>query len=212
MPYQVKKSGIEHEREWEAGLFLSRKQLATTGVGSTSAPVHTFGGLKEAIVTNFTSSLTNLTQATFDSFLRDKAFRYGSKTKVGICAPIFLSALSGWNYGKVQPTSYDATSIGSSVTKYRVSTGEELILMQHRDWADFYESAVNANSPNSLGNSLFILDIDDIRLRPLRTTKYLENRQNPGEDKKVNEYLTEMSMQWGDERKHAVVRGVVSYS
>lgn len=212
MPYQVKKSGIEHEREWEAALFLGRKKLDTTVLGSQASPLHTMGGLKESIVTNVSAATANMTQPVFDAFLRDRGFRFGSKTKIGICAPIYLSMLSGWNYGKVQPTSYDGNSVGSSVTRYRVSTGEELILMQHRDWADFYQSAANTISPNSLGNSLFILDLDDIRLRPLRTTKYLENRQNPGEDKRVNEYLTEMSMQWGDERKHAIMRGVVSYS
>ena len=56
---------------------------------------------------------------------------------------------------------------------------------------------------------MFILDLDYISRRPMRNrdTKLLPNRQLPGQDRVVFDYLTETSLQLQNEAAHGVIYG-----
>jgi len=51
------------------------------------------------------------------------------------------------------------------------------------------------------------LDMEALTYRYLtnRDTKLLTNRQNPGEDSQVDEYLTECGLQMEQEQRHAIM-------
>jgi hypothetical protein len=77
------------------------------------------------------------------------------------------------------------------------------------DWADFQ---ITASDPQAgLGGLAYLVDMDNVRWRPLRSTKLLPNRQQPSEDSNIQEYLTEGTLQVIHERTHAKLVGVPSY-
>ena len=81
--------------------------------------------------------------------------------------------------------------------------GYKLPIIVKREWGT-YQSA-----GRQLGGAMFILDMDYIKRRPLRNrdTKLLPNRQLPGQDRVVFDYLTETSLQLQNEAAHGVIYG-----
>jgi hypothetical protein len=57
------------------------------------------------------------------------------------------------------------------------------------------------------GNYAVGLDMEALTYRYLsnRDTKLLTNRQDPGEDSQVDEYLTECGLQMEQEKRHAIM-------
>jgi hypothetical protein len=58
----------------------------------------------------------------------------------------------------------------------------------------------------------FLVDMDNVKWRPLRDTRYIQNRQAPDEDSTKNEYLTEGCLEVDLEKSHALISGVTAYS
>jgi hypothetical protein len=60
----------------------------------------------------------------------------------------------------------------------------------------------------------FAVDMERVAYRYLqdRDTKLLKDRQNPGEDKIVEEYLSEVGIQVVTEDRHGFLKGVTTYS
>jgi hypothetical protein len=55
-----------------------------------------------------------------------------------------------------------------------------------------------------------VVDLDYVRRRPLqnRDTSLLRNRQNPGDDVEIHEYLTEQSLEFAVEQAHGLLSGI----
>ena len=56
-----------------------------------------------------------------------------------------------------------------------------------------------------------VVDMDDVTMRPLRDTVLKPDRQANDEDSVKQEYLTEWSFEIGQEKKHAIIRGITGY-
>lgn len=67
--------------------------------------------------------------------------------------------------------------------------------------------------PNGMGKWMLFLDPNLIKLRPLsnRDTKLLKNRQNPGDDFRKDEYLTEMGLEFWKPEAHMLIKNVNAY-
>lgn len=203
-----KKKLLEHLIAWEHTFFWGRRNLITSG----TQPQGFAGGLSDYITTNVTSAGSNaLTQTAFETFLRT-AFRYGSRNKVMFCSPLIQSGLSSFPMGRLAPPDPDISKWGVSVRKYQSGAGDEIEVVNMREWQD-YQTALT-----QFGGWAFIVDMDDVRRRHLeyngvsRDTALLQDRQAPDEDSQKGEYLTEATLEIGNEKNHAVLKAVTAYS
>lgn len=197
---EAKKKLIEHKRQLENSLFWGVRDLNTSG----STPVGYVGGLFQYITSNITSVGGNLTESVMETFLRT-AFRYGSQNKVMFVSPLVASAMSSFAQGKLALPSVDTNKYGVSLGQYQSASGAVIQIMIKRDWLDFQTGS------NQYGGIGVVVDMDDVKMRPLRDTVLKPDRQANDEDSVKQEYLTEWSFEIGQEKKHAIIRGITGY-
>lgn len=205
MQRERKKKAIEHKASIEHTLFWGRRQLTTSG----TQPQGFCGGLSDYISTNITTAASGaLTQTAFETFLRSGQ-RYGSTKKVFFCSPLIGSGLSSFALGKLAPPTPRINEWGVKVTSYQSGAfGDDLDVVVVREWQDFQTGSTQ------FGGWGYLVDMNDVRIRPLRNrnTKLLQNRQAPDEDSVKEEFLTEFSFEIGNEKNHAILKGVTAYS
>lgn len=201
-----RKKLIEHKAEIEHMLWFGQRDqdlAAPTGSGTTNYA----GGFTDYVVTNITNVAGALTTANFETFLRT-GFRYGSKKKVLFAAPLVQSALSGFALGKLAPPSPDISKWGVYTRNYQSGAGYQLDIVFLPEFQDFQTTLTQ------FGGWAFLVDMVDVRYRPLigngrnRDTKLLLDRQGPDQDSTEEEYLTECSFEIGNEKNHAILKGV----
>jgi hypothetical protein len=197
---------IEHRRQLEYTSIFGQRSYNVTG----TQPQAFAGGALDYIATNKTT-LTTLDYKSFETFLRS-GFRYGGVNKVFFCSPFIGSGLSSFPAGKLAPP--DPKSVdtwGTNVKTYiSGSVPGNVDIVIKRDWMDAQvASGNNTLSPAGFG---VLIDMDAVKWRPLRDTRYLPGRQGNDEDSQKNEYLTEACVEFTNEKKHAAVFGVTAYS
>lgn len=195
--YQSNKKGIEHAKGIEYAFIHGRKGADVSVPG---APRRYTGGALQFIVTNQLDAGGVLTEAEFNQASR-MGFRYGAKSKLLIASATVTGVLNQFPMGKLQFKQDDST-YGLNIARFTSPFGN-LNLVNH--W--LLEGT--KYSGYALG-----LDMDELRYRFLgsngetRDTKILMNRQNPGEDSKMDEYLSEIGLEFGQEKKHFLITGV----
>jgi hypothetical protein len=197
---EAKKKLIEHKRQLENSLFWGVRDLNTSG----STPIGYVGGIFQYVTSNITSVGGTLTESVLETFLRT-AFRYGSQNKVMFVSPLVASAMSSFAQGKLALPSVDTNKYGVSLGQYQSASGAVIQIMIKRDWLDFQ----SAN--NQYGGIGVVVDMEDVKMRPLRDTVLKPDRQANDEDSVKQEYLTEWSFELGQEKKHAIIRGITGY-
>ena len=197
---EAKKKLIEHKRQLENSLFWGVRDLNTSG----STPIGYVGGIFQYVTSNITSVGGNLTESVMETFLRT-AFRYGSQNKVMFVSPLVASAMSSFAQGKLALASVDTNKYGVSLGQYQSASGAVIQIMIKRDWLDFQTGS------NQYGGIGVVVDMDDVTMRPLRDTVLKPDRQANDEDSVKQEYLTEWSFELGQEKKHAIIRGITGY-
>lgn len=197
---EAKKKLIEHKRQLENSLFWGVRDLNTSG----TTPVGYVGGLFQYITSNITTVSGTLTESVMETFLRT-AFRYGSQNKVMFVSPLVASAMSSFAQGKLALPSVDTNKYGVSLGQYQSASGAVIQIMIKRDWLDFQTGS------NQYGGIGVVVDMDDVKMRPLRDTVLKPDRQANDEDSVKQEYLTEWSFEIGQEKKHAIIRGITGY-
>jgi hypothetical protein len=197
---EAKKKLIEHKRQLENSLFWGVRDLNTSG----TTPVGYVGGLFQYVTSNITTVSGTLTESVMETFLRT-AFRYGSQNKVMFVSPLVASAMSSFAQGKLALPSVDTNKYGVSLGQYQSASGAVIQIMIKRDWLDFQTGS------NQYGGIGVVVDMDDVKMRPLRDTVLKPDRQANDEDSVKQEYLTEWSFEIGQEKKHAIIRGITGY-
>jgi len=196
--YQAKKSAIEHAVKIERFLLFGQTNSATVS-GQT---LRTMSGVLEYIQTNRLDVNGVLTESTFDAFC-EAGFRYGgADQKLFITSGRVIRAVNNFAKEKLQTMQKDET-YGVSLTKYRSPFGD-VLLAYHRMFTGTIYS----------GHGL-LLDMDRIVLRPLRGGRSagslavrVTNIQANDEDSRKDEYLSELSLEFQNEKAHAVMTGV----
>jgi uncharacterized protein DUF5309 len=185
------KFGKEHARNIEQTLFFGARDIQATNQ-------RTCGGVKEFISTNVTNDTGGLTETEWQAFLKT-GFRFGSERKVAFCSPTGIAALEGYARSnlKVEKNLSKSEKYGIEMSTYVSGQGVVDIVM-HRDW----------NDSSIYGGYIFLLDIDALKLRPLRDTRLRTNVHAPDYDGFKDEYLTEVSLQVSHERRHALLTGI----
>lgn len=201
---EIAKKAIEHKRAKENAAFFGARDFTSASPSSKGY----MGGLQEYLSTNVWSSAGAVDLAYIDSKLQS-VFQYGSQRKVIFAAPTPAAALSRLfanNWVRARP---EDRVYGAKVSAFvNGAYGESVPVVVKREWG------ARQSTNNGHGSWLFIVDLDYVKLRPLRNrgTRLLRNRQGNGEDKVIHEYLTEMSMEVSVEKVHGLIKGITAAS
>lgn len=184
--YQRRKKGIEHMIDIERAFIFGKKAKITTG----THPRRFSMGVLSEITTYATANVD--TEAEFEAFLED-AFRNGNVEKYALASAAFITQINTWAKNRVQIMQSEKT-YGVQITRY-ISAHGTLNLIKHE---------LLTGTP--YGNYCIVLDMEALSYRFLknRDTKLLTNRQNNGDDERVDEYLSEVGLQFEQESRHAV--------
>lgn len=195
---EAKKKMIEHKRDMENTMFFGRRNLDTTSLSGAVAGIT--GGLIDYLPTPLDINGT-LTSALFETFLQG-GFRYGSRRKVFFCSPVIATALSGFALSKLAPPSPNIDTWGVSLSSYQSAQGDQVLIAVKRDWLDF------SITLKQYGGWGFLVDMDNVQMRMLRSTVLKPNRQRPDEDSNKQEILTEWAMEINLPSAHRAMKGV----
>lgn len=200
--YLRNKSGKEHAIDMERAMFFGKRVESNDG-GSPARDLRSMGGLINYVTTNVTSlnssgldSLTDL-----EDFFRT-GFRYGSDTKFLFASPLTLQKIDELAMGKLQIFQGEET-LGINIKRYVSGHG---IVNLVRSKA-FGGTGTNASAPQTAGMA-FLVDLENIKYRPLRDTKLRMDIQQNDLDGWVDEYLTEATMEVKQEKTHAILRNI----
>ena len=170
---------------------------------SGTEPRRSTRGIVNWVLTNVVNIGGALTEPAFDSWLR-RSFRYGSKSKVLLCAPIATQAISGWGKEKLRPSDVMLKKYGMALTEYISPFGTVLLanhnLMTNDDLNDF----------DGLAGMAVCVDLAYVEMRHMkgRITVRNENIQANDVDGRKDEYLTEAGLQVGLEKTHGKLTGI----
>jgi hypothetical protein len=196
--YQAKKSAIEHAVRVERFLLFGQNQQTTV----SSQPLRTLSGILQFIQTNRLDVNGVLTESEFDAFL-EGGFRYGgADQKLFLTSGRVIRAINNFAKEKLEVMQSEET-YGVSLSKYRSPFGD-VLLAYHRQFV--------GNIYSGYG---LLLDMDRIVLRPLRGGRSagslavrVTNIQANDEDSRKDEYISELSLEFQNEKAHALLSGV----
>jgi hypothetical protein len=197
-PRQARNKGIEHAKDIEYSFLLGRKSATTPGATQD----RTTGGALSFITTNQTDAGGDLTEAEFNAFML-QVMRYGSGSKLAMASGVGVSALNKFPASK-QQTRNDEKTYGMNVTQYTSPFGS-LNLVYHR-----------LLEGTKYSGYIVVVDMDQVAYRYLandemsRDTKLLTNRQPNDQDGRKDEYLSEIGLEFGQQRTHGVLTGITS--
>lgn len=198
--FEETKKLVEHKRAMEQTLFFGARSFSSAAPNS----IGTCGGAVEYISTNISNPAGSLTHALLDQYLQ-AGLAHGSKNKVLFCAPLVARAISGFLKTAWQPPQVGDRKFGAFVDGYISGAyGWSVPIVVKRSWNDF------STANTQYGGWAFLIDMDLVKLRPLRNrnTKLLRNRQANDADESTHEYLTEFSLEFAIEASHQIIRGV----
>lgn len=190
---------MKHRVDLEDMFLQGQRYEDTTG----TKPKRATRGIVRWISTNVVNCGGDLTEAVWDALLR-RTFRFGSKTRVALCAPIVTQAISGFAKSKLRPSDVMMKTYGMAVTEYLSPFGKVILanhnLMTNDSLQDF----------DSLAGSCILVDIANVEMKHMkgRVTVRNENIQANDRDGRQDEYLTEAGLQVGLEKTHAILTGV----
>lgn len=205
--FEINKKMKEHKIQMNSVLMFGARSEDLTG-GPNGKPLRTTGGINYWITSNVVDGGGVLSRKTWLAFCRS-AFRYGSKKKLLVCAPIIKEALSEWLRSHVTAMPKDE-SYGVTANRAITPYGEFMVV---NDW-------MLENGPgDALGMAgwAFALDPKEIEIRPLinngenRDTKVQYDVVKDGSDRKVDKILTEFGVEFRQEKYHAKLYNVNSY-
>jgi hypothetical protein len=198
LDYQAQKSAIEHAVRLERFLIFGQNATATVA----GQPLRTMSGILEYVQTNRRDVNGILTEAEFDAFC-ETGFRYGgTNQKLLIASGRVIQAINNFSKEKMETVPRDE-SYGLNLQRY-ISPFGDLLLSYHRQLVGSIYSGYG-----------IMLDMDRVVLRPLRGGRSagslavrVTNIQANDEDSRRDEYLTECSLEFQNEKAHALLTGV----
>jgi len=198
LDYQARKSAIEHAVSVERALIFGQQATATVA----GQPLRTMSGILEYIQTNRRDVNGVLTEMEFDAFC-EPAFRYnGTDQMLLIASGRVIQAVNNFAKEKMQTVPMEE-SYGLNLQSY-VSPFGRVLLAYHRQLLGSIYSGYG-----------IMIDPDRLWLRPLRGGKSsgnvavrVTNIQANDEDSRRDEYLTELTLEFQNEKAHALLTGV----
>lgn len=196
---------LKKEKAFEHVVLLERKFIfgeRNRDTSSPNAPTNYTGGVLYWITTNVQAAGGTLTEPEVWSFA-EKLFAnpgHGNSRTV-FCALKVRSVFDGLAAGRLQMVPKDDT-YGIAVDQFKTSAGV-LNLVTHYQLKD-------GPGGNGFEDYAIGLNMRSLNFAWGRNTSYLQNRQNPGTDALIDEYLTEAGLAFRNEALHGVLTGVSS--
>lgn len=186
---EARKKAVEHKRAIEYHLFWGGRDVDTT-VFSATEPTFGMGGVLEYCGSNQVKDPSGvMTKTEFENFMRD-GLQSGSMNKILFAAPLFKQIISDYARDNWVRSTPGQGLWGISVDGFISGVyGDRVPVVVKRDWNEFQ------NTSSQYGSWAFLVDMEAVKLRPLRSTKLLNDRQANDADEKTAEYLTEVSFQ-----------------
>ena len=193
-----------HMSDIERAMFFGKKDEDN---GNSAQPRRFTGGLMTSLTNKWdvgtaSSSAINstdnvLTEEEFDLALTETIFKFGSNSKIAFVGAKVANHLQQFGKDRWQPTQVEG-AYGVNLTRYSTFAGD---LMVHLN-PQFRQIP-------GMDTAMVIVDFPYLSYRYLegRDTQLLENRQNPGADTEVSEYLTECGLELMQDKVHAVIEG-----
>src|SRR5262245_21627305 len=203
---EAKRKAIEHQRKWEAIGFFGGRGF-TAAVAPDQDPQGTAGGLLEFLNSTKLDANGPLTPIFFDTFLMN-IFPWGTNDKVFFCAPVIALCMAQWNRSGMglnwQPTPENVHGVHvdgfiSGAYGYRVP------VVVKKEWAEF-----PAGTTKGFGTYGFLVDMGNIKKRPLHATSLATNQQPVGKDAYAAGYLTESTYEISVSQAHGIIFGVTA--
>jgi len=193
-----------HMSDIERAMFFGKKDEDNA---SSAQPRRFTGGLMTSLTNKFdvgtaSSSAINaadgiLTEEEFDLALTETIFKFGSNSKIAFVGAKVANHLQQFGKDRWQPTQVEG-AYGVNLTRYSTFAGD-LMVHLHPQFRQI----------PGMDTAMVIVDFPYLSYRYLegRDTQLLEDRQNPGADTEVSEYLTECGLELMQDSVHAVIEG-----
>ena len=188
---------IEHQKDIERTFWFGEPKEDTTG----THPRRLTGGVDYWTSTNSKDAGGTLTELEFEEYVRG-GFRYGGKTKWLFAAPLIISAINFWAGAKLITSQKDKT-YGIAVSQYLTAFGMLNIVNMN----NFSETTTTAGEA-------FMIDPEQLKYRFLANsdTKLKTNIQDNSADGEEDEYISEVGLEFRNEKKGSMLYGATSYS
>ena len=178
--------------------FIFGNRYATTSGGQRISSTR---GILKWISTNVFDAGGTLTESEWDTYM-EAAFRYGSSEKLALVGSTALNVLNQLAKGKstIQVVPGNQT-YGMNLVRYESPFGI-LYLRMHPLFNDHPEWR----------KMMVIIDTDKIKYRFIDDTDFYVNRQSPGTDASLDEFLTEAGLEVHHEKCHAYITNITSFA
>lgn len=198
---QIQKRGIEHVAGIERAFLFGEKKEDTTTFSNGKTAYNT-GGVWDFIKTNVvTDSNGTITKTEFFDWLDNYLFADGSDEKLVFVGPIISAALSSWYESKLM-LNPDFERLGIKVTSVLTPSGK----VAHIKYHELFRL-----TPELKGTALG-LDMNEIKIASYRPNVLNMNIQSPSLDAYLDEWLCEEGLLIGQEKRHAILKGITAYS
>lgn len=196
--YERAKKLVEHKALLEHAAFFGPRYYSATG--PTSHP----GGLIEFVSTNITDAGGTFDKAELQDFLRT-GLLYGYKGRKALfAAPIVTQVLGEFLQDNWIRSTPDQSYFGAKVDGVIASAygGTQIPVFVKREWGAY------STASTQFGGYAFLVDLENVKRRPLRDTQLVPKTQANDEDSQNEEYKTETSFEIKREETHSILRGV----
>jgi hypothetical protein len=190
---------IEHAIDIERAFMFGTRYTST----STNTIQRTTGGFTYWATSNpLDLSGASLSEPDLEGWMED-LFQHGASgdSRVLFCSPLVITAIDQLAAERIRLVPSDQT-YGIAVRQYMTSHGT-LNIVKHR-------LLENGTAGQGYGDWAFCVDPKKLTMRTLSggSTKLLMDRQGPGVDGWVDEYLTEVGLQFVNPEVHGILKNV----
>jgi hypothetical protein len=196
---QLYKGLEDHNFQMDLALMFGQRKKDITNFGTGNVAYST-GGLDNFISTNRTDIGGAITKTTWAEWVTEEAFAYGSKEKTAMVGTILSEALSDWYQDKYQLDPY-YKELGIEVMSFMTPRGQKLNVIHH----ELFDKI------DALQGSAIAVDMDALVIKELSGTKARLNLPTTAR-KYLDEYITTQGYKIPNERRHAILTGVTSFS
>jgi len=199
-----KKKSVEHLRAIEDTFFRGARDIQTSQGANSTEPQRFCGGAYEYISTNVQSAAGTFDKAELQDYLRE-GLLYADNPALFV-SPIVSQVLSEFLQDNWVRTGADHKKWGVSVggvISGAYAGGPEVPVFVKRDWGEF-----STGTSNNFGSAAFIIDMDAVDARPLRSTRLVRGIQANDADEYSEEQKTEISLEVRSEKKHSLIEDV----
>lgn len=197
---QAMEAGIRHKIDLERAFLFGERERDTT---VTTAPRNVTGGVLYFATENNVSMGTLTEAEVWASCANVFAHTAGSDARTLYGSGLVISTIDLLAGARLQTVPSDKT-YGIAVNQWITSHGR-LNIVKHRLLED---GTTASGTTDGWGGHALLLDMSQLKYRPMQNTQLLKNRQGNGIDGYVDEYLTECGLEFSNPKLHGVWTGV----